>query len=83
MKNFGALRSPVGHRASEDRTNKHCTHYSVSAGENCFDLLLKSGLTRIPSHKKINKFKIMITIIIIIYMCRFPQNNFANIFITL
>ena len=79
IKTFSAFSSPVDPRATEDRTNKHYTHYSVSAGKNRFDLLLRSGFIRIPPPKKINKYKIMI--VIIIYMCRFTQNNFGNIFI--
>ena len=27
-------------------TNEHCTQLSVSAGVNCFDILLKTGLNR-------------------------------------
>ena len=41
-----APRSPVGHRTTERHTNEHCTQHSVSAGVNCFDILLRSGLTR-------------------------------------
>jgi len=43
-----AHRSPVGHRATEGRTNEQCAHHSYSAGVNRFDLLLRSGLTRRP-----------------------------------
>jgi len=43
-----APRSPIGHSATEDHTNKHCTNHLQSAGINCTDLLLRPGLTRRP-----------------------------------
>ena len=43
-----ARRSSVGHRATEGHTNEKCTHHSVSAGRNRFDLLLRYGLTSRP-----------------------------------
>jgi hypothetical protein len=34
------------HGATDDHTNENCTHYSVSAEGNLFDLLLRSGFIR-------------------------------------
>jgi len=41
-----ALRSPVGHRATEDGTNEPCTHLLQSAEVYRLDVVLRSGLTR-------------------------------------
>ena len=39
----------MGPLATEDRTDEHCTQHLQSAGVNCFDLLLRYGLTRTPA----------------------------------
>jgi hypothetical protein len=44
-----APKSPVGHGATEDYANEHCTHHLQGAGVNCSDLFFRSGLiTRLP-----------------------------------